>query len=84
MKSVFTQHAQDKLKRADIKKFRISKKMIKGILTFPEYKGITKYGDYTAVSALDEEHDLRVIYTVIDGKTVKVITFHISEKGRYR
>ena len=84
MNFVFTKHAQDKLKRLDMKKFQISKKIIELILNSPKYKGLTKYGDYTAVSALDERHDLRVIYTVIGSKTLKVITFHISEKGRYR
>lgn len=84
MKFVFTKHSQEKLKRPDIKKLKVSKKIIEVILDSPEYKGLTKYGDYTAVSALDEEHDLRVIYTVIDRKILKVITFHISEKGRYK
>lgn len=83
MKIVYTLHAQEKLKRKDVKKYKITKRLTKKILEKPETKNRTKYGDYSAISVLDIEHDLRIIYDIID-KDLKVITFHISRKGRYR
>jgi len=83
MKIIYTLHAEQKLKRFDIKKLKINKKLIEGVLTNPQSESMTKYGDYSVVSQIDNKHDLRVIYDIIE-KDIKVITFHISKKGRYR
>lgn len=83
MKIIYTKHAEDKLKRTDIRKFKIRKKTIKEILSKSRSKSRTKYGDYAAVGRLDKRHDLRVIYGIID-TSLKVITFHIARKGRYK
>jgi mRNA-degrading endonuclease RelE of RelBE toxin-antitoxin system len=83
MKVIYTKHAEEKLKRTDIKKFGIRKKTIKEVLNYPESTTKTKYGDYATVSQLDSGHDLRVIYGIIDAG-FKVITFHIARKDRYK
>ena len=82
MKIIYTLHAEEKLKRTDIRKFGINKKQIENILKNPQKKSKTKYGDFAASSQINDKHDLRVIYDIID-KEIKVITFHISKKGRY-
>lgn len=83
MKVKYTFHAKEKLKRNDIKKFKITKNFIEFTLINSKFKSKTRYGDYSAVSGLNSDHDLRVIYDIISG-VIKVITFHVSKKGRYR
>lgn len=78
----FTRHAIDKLKREDVKGFKINKGMLENILRTRKSKTRTKYGDFATVVPLDKEHDLRIIYDII-AKDIKVITFHIAKKGRY-
>lgn len=82
MKIIYTKHAEGKLKRLDIQKFNIKKKTIEKTIKQPRARTKTKYNDFAAVTALDESHDLRVIYVIIE-IGIKVITFHIARKGRY-
>jgi len=82
MKIVYTKHAEDKLKRADIKKFKINKKLIETALAQSKHNIRTKYGDFSHVAKISTRHDLRIIYDII-AKDIKVITFHIARKGRY-
>lgn len=78
----YTKHAEDKLRRSDIKIFKITKRKIEQILKSSKKRSKTKYGEYAKVSSISKAHDLRIIYDIID-KDMKVITFHISRKGRY-
>lgn len=80
---IFTKHAKDKLKRKDIKSFKVNSKLIKEIVSNLQTQTLTEYEDYSKVSKLDKKHDIRIIYDIIDGD-IKVITFHIAKKGRYR
>ena len=82
MKIIYTKHAEDKLKREDIKNFKISKKLIENALGKSKHNDRTKYGDFSHVVNISTRHDLRIIYDIID-KNIKVITFHIARKGRY-
>lgn len=82
MKIIYTFHAEEKLKRSDIKKFKIGKNRIENALKYSEKKTKTRYGQFAAVVAIDKRHELRIIYDII-GKVMKVITFHITRKGRY-
>ena len=82
MKIIYTKHGEEKLQRADIKSFKINKKLIVKIIDKPELSTKTKYGDYAAIGNLDKDHILRIIYVIIDSEN-KVITFHVSRKGRY-
>ena len=82
MTVIYTLHAKDKLKRTDIRKFKITKKLIERIIKSPRSQQITKSGEHSAVTGINDKHDLRVIYDIMDAG-FKVITFHISRKGRY-
>lgn len=79
---IFTKHAENKLNRKDIILFRINKNLIKSIISNPSKLTRTKYGDFAALARLDENHELRIIYVIINND-LKVITFHIAKKGRY-
>ena len=83
MKIIYTLHAQEKLKRKDVKRLGITKTLLGKLLKDPEVLKYTKYKDRCAISTLNDKHDVRIIYDII-GKDIKVITFHISKKGRYR
>ena len=82
MKVIYTKHAKDKLRREDIKEFKINKVLIENALAKSKHKGKTKYGDFSYLASISVRHDLRIIYDIID-KNIKVITFHIARKGRY-
>ncbi len=82
MKFVYTKHAEGKLRRKDIKTFKINKKLIETTLSKSKHKGRTKYGEFAELVALPGRHVLRIIYDII-GSEVKIITFHIAKKGRY-
>ena len=45
MRVVYTKHAEDKLKRADIKGFKINKTLIEDSLAKPKHENKTKYGE---------------------------------------
>src|SRR3989344_2741249 len=83
MKVIFTRHAEEKLKRRDIKNLKISKVKIRKILNDPRSKSKTKYGNFAVVDQIDQEHDVRIIYDIIE-VGIKVITFHIARKQRYK
>ena len=82
MKIIYTKHAEEKLNRADIKKFKITKGLIEDIVTKSRHKTKSKYGEFAENKAISNRHILRVIYDII-GRDIKIITFHIARKGRY-
>jgi hypothetical protein len=79
----YTKHAGDKLKRPDVKKFKVTRKLVGLILRDQKTVSRTKYGDLAKVFSLTASHDLRIVYVII-GSEFKVITFHVCRKGRYR
>jgi len=83
MKVIFTKHAEEKLKRKDIKKFKITKRKLRKFLENPRSRSKTKYGNFAVVDQIDQEHDVRIIYDIIE-VGIKVITFHIARKQRYK
>ncbi len=82
MKVNYTRHAEDKLERTDIKRFKVSKKLIEDSLSKSKHKNRTKYGEFFYLVRVSAKHDLRIIYDIIED-SIKVITFHIARKGRY-
>lgn len=82
MKVTYTKHAEDKLKRADIKKFKANKVLIGSFLDESKHNKKTKYGEFYTLGSISGGHDLRIIYAIIDSE-IKIITFHIAKKGRY-
>ncbi len=83
MKIVYTKHALEdtfaKLKRFG---WMITQKQIKDTIKKPKWRGVTKKGEETAMSLVDEKHILRVIFSRGKG-IIKVITFHIARRGKY-
>lgn len=53
MKIIYTKHAQEKLKRKDVKKFKINKNFIETSLKNLKDLTRTKYGDYSIITQLD-------------------------------
>lgn len=82
MKIIYTRHAEDKLERPDIRKFEINKALIENSLGKSKHKSKTKYGEFFCLARVSSRHDLRIVYDII-GVDIKVITFHITRKGRY-
>ncbi len=82
MKVNYTRHAEDKLERPDIRKFKVSKKLIENSLSKSKQESRTKYGEFFYLVRVSTKHDLRIIYDIIDNN-IRVITFHIARKGRY-
>lgn len=82
MKIVYSKHAQGKLKRSDIIRFGISKRLIRKTISEQSHQEPTKYGAWAGLLQLNGR-TLRVIYARISKEDRKIITFHIAKKGRY-
>ena len=80
---IYTEHAEEKLQRKDIREFGINKKLLEFTITTPDYEvRKTSTGEFAAVSNLKEVYILGVVYDKI-GVRAKIITFHIARRGRY-
>ena len=80
---IYTQHAEGKLLRADIRKFGISKDILEKTVLTPDYKkNETPTGEQASISDLANYYIIRVVYDKLASDT-KIITFYISKKGRY-
>lgn len=82
MRVIYTKHAEEKLLRKDVRKFKINKQLINKIIKKSRLLSKTKHGERAVIGNLDSKHILRIIYDIIDSD-IKVITFHIAQKGRY-
>lgn len=82
MKIIYTRHAEEKLQRLDIKKFKITKRVINNALKTVDFTSTTKYGELVVMTMLDPDHILRIIYVIINSYS-KIITFYVTRKGRY-
>lgn len=82
MKIVFTKHAQEKF--AVLKRFgwNFTKLQVQQAIEKPKWKGISRFGQETAMVLVDEKHILRVIFEKEDD-IIKVITFHPARRGKY-
>lgn len=83
MKFIYTEHAEEKLQRKDIKAFGINKKLLESAVLTPDYPvRKTSTGEFAAISNLKGLYILRVIYANMAFDT-KIITFHVAKRGRY-
>lgn len=82
MKIVYTKHVLEKFKELEIEGWYITKTKIRQTIKNPKWKGVSSLGQETTMSLVDNKHILRVIFNRVDG-IIKVITFHITKKGRY-
>lgn len=82
MKIIYTKHATEKFKELKNEGWVITKAKIEQTIKNPKWKGVTKDGEKTALSLIDEKHILRIVFDKKDD-IIKVITFHIGRRGRY-
>lgn len=83
MKIVFTRHIlEDSIPRFKRLGWIITKKKIKQTIKNPRWKGVTRFGQPTAMSLMDESHILRVIFEAEDD-IIRVITAHIARRDTY-
>ncbi len=82
MKIVYTKHALEKFKFLKRFGWTISKTNIRQTLKTPRWRGVSRFGQETAMSLLDPTHILRVIFNR-EGDRLKVITFHPARRGTY-
>ena len=82
MEILFTKHA---LRKQEILKdlgWYVDLDAVRSAIQQPDFQGQTKSGQKFALKSLDSNHQLRVVYK-IEGDIIKVITFHVTVKGRY-
>lgn len=82
MKIIYTKHALEKFNTLEKHGWKISKLKVSQTIRKPEWLGKSRIGQYAAMSMLDQNHILRIIYDRI-GRDVKVITFHPARKDKY-
>lgn len=83
MKIIYTKHAlKDKLPVLKRLEWNISKNKIEETIANPKWKGVSRHGQATAMSLVDENHILRVIIRR-EGDIITVITLHIARRGKY-
>ncbi len=83
MKINFTKHAvEDKFSELEKHGWKVTKTKIRSIIKKPEWKGVSKHGQETAMGLLDEKYILRVIFRRENG-IITVITFHMARRGKY-
>lgn len=83
MKIVFTRHVlEDSIPRFKNLGWVITKIKIRQTIRQPKWRGITRFGQSTAMSLVDDKHILRVIFEQ-EGDIIRVITAHIARRGTY-
>ena len=83
MKILFTKHAlEDKFYELEEHGWKVTKTKVKAIIKNPKWKGTSKHGQETAISLLDQEHILRVIFRR-ENDTIIVITLHMARRDKY-
>lgn len=82
MEIIFTKHAIRKREILRDLGWAIELDSVKESVRKPDFEGKTKTGEQFVLKIVDERHSLKVVYKV-EGAIIKVITFHITRKGRY-
>lgn len=83
MKIIYTKHAlKDKFPVLRRLGWNISKTKIEETIVNPKWKGVSKHGQATVMSLVDETHILRVVIRR-EGDIITVITLHIARRGKY-
>ncbi len=62
--------------------WNITESKIEDTIINPRWRGVSIYNQPTALSLMDKNHILRVIFIQNDG-IIFVVTIHIAERGRY-
>lgn len=82
MKIIFTNHAVEKFKQLDRLGWKLTQTKVKNTIKRPRWKGVSRFGQETAMTLVDKNHMLRVIFNR-ESDTIVVVTFHIARRGKY-
>ncbi len=83
MKIVISNHViNDKIPRIKAWGWNITQAKIRQTIKQPKWRGISRFGQPTAMSLLDEGHILRVIFEK-KGGIITIITIHPARIGTY-
>lgn len=83
MKIILSRHVlNEKIPLLKSLNWNIIKAKIRQTIKKPKWKGTTEKGQSTAMSLVDKDHILRVVYKQ-ESDIISVITIHIARKGRY-
>lgn len=83
MKIVFTKHAEfDKFPQLERLGWKITKRKITNTIKKPKWLGFSRFGQETAMSLVDKDHIIRVIFNKEHG-IITVVTLHIARRGKY-
>lgn len=83
MKIIYTKHVlKDSIPRFRKLGWLITKTKIRQTVLKPKWKGVSRFGQPTAMNLMNKKHILRVIFKV-EGDIITVITAHIARRGIY-
>lgn len=83
MKVIFTWHVlNDSIPRFKLLGWNITKVKIRQTINRPKWTGVTKYGQPAAMSLMDKNHILRIVFKREDD-IITVITAYIARRGKY-
>lgn len=83
MKIVLSIHViEEKIPKMKALGWNITGTKIKQTVRNPKWRGVTRFGQPTAMGLVDERHILRVVLGYEDD-IIKVITAHIARRGTY-
>lgn len=83
MKIILTRHVvEEKIPALKLFGWTVTKKRITETIKKPDWKGLTNKGQLSAMSLIDSDHVLLVVY-VKEGGIIKVITVYVTRRGRY-
>lgn len=83
MKIVLTKHViKEKIPRIKSLGWDITRAQIRQTVRKPKWKGISRFGQSTAMSLLDDSHILRIVFEREDD-IIRVITIHPARIGKY-
>jgi hypothetical protein len=79
---IYTIHANEKLKRSEIRKLKINRKTIENVVEKPNTINKSDEPVIIAIDSLTRTLSLCVVYRKVEEK-IRIITFYPAEKGRY-
>ena len=83
MKIIYTKHVlEEKIPLMKALGWNVTKFRINQTIKKPDWVGLTKYGQPTAMSLVDKKHILRVVFEK-EHDIIRIITAHIARRGTY-
>ena len=82
MRFIFTKHAIEKFDQLERLGWVVTKDKIRRTIKKPKWTGVSRHGQKTAMSLVDQKHIIRVVFNKEDD-IIKIITFHIARRGKY-